>query len=91
MTQHPSPPRTAEEALDGYLNGCLAAIELTVDGTILKANATYLRLSGYSAPELRGRSYETLCPDGSQDGVLNAHVSRAVRQAWRRGQRIGGW
>ncbi len=77
---------TVEEAMGDYVDCCLAAIELEVDGTILRANDNYLRLCGYGAEELAGQPYSLLCPADQQ----SARDYVTLRQAWQRGERLGG-
>lgn len=46
-----------------------AVIEFTPDGTVLEANANFLRLVGYSRDQIVGRNHRMFCPPGHDAGV----------------------
>ncbi len=76
-------PQTAEDAFGAYVNSCLMAIELTVEGIIINVNENYLRASGYQAEELIGQPYDLLCPAGHRATA----AYETMRQAWAGGER----
>lgn len=59
-----------EKAINSYKNQsklnaiekAMARIEFTPDGTVLDANANFLKTTGYSLKEIRGRHHRMFCP-----------------------------
>lgn len=58
----------------------MSVVELSMDGTILSTNDTFLKLMGYSLSEVRGEKYSIFIPESERDGV-------AYREFWARLQR----
>ena len=72
------------EAFGHFVQRCLMAIELNVDGIIVNVNDNYLRVSGYEAQELIGQPYDSLC-----SAAYRATAEyKALRQAWLGGERF---
>jgi methyl-accepting chemotaxis protein len=62
LTQPESPSALQDlRAAHAALDSAQAVIEFSVDGIIQRANANFLRLSGYSADEIVGRHHAMFC------------------------------
>jgi PAS domain S-box-containing protein len=55
-----------EDAEELYEDAPCGYLSTTLDGTICRANRTFLSLSGYGADELRGRRFYDLLPPGAR-------------------------
>ncbi len=74
----PSPTLTQDAVrLLQALDRSQAIIEFALDGTVLSANANFLRLFGYTPQQVVGRHHSLFCTPGTAD-------SEAYRAMWRR-------
>ena len=55
-------------------------IEFSVDGTILEANANFLRMTGYALNEIRGRHHRIFVPLAERDGPAYRTFWENLRQ-----------
>src|SRR5579859_185901 len=74
------------ESLYAALNKSQAVIELDMDGTVLGANDNYLRIFGYSLPEVLGKPYTLFVSPTDRDGP----EYRALWERMRAGQHQQG-
>ncbi|MEM7569410.1 MAG: PAS domain S-box protein [Pseudomonadota bacterium] len=51
----------------GAINEALAVLTVAPDGTILRANAKFLEMTGYSESDLQGKPHRILVPDNSRE------------------------
>ncbi len=63
------------EALHTAINKSQAVVEMSVDGTVLTANSTYLKMFGYTLPEIQGKPYALFVSPTERD-------SSAYRSLW---------
>lgn len=78
-------PHHAAEVATAALNG-QAVIEFELDGTVISANANFLRLFGYKAADLVGKHYSSLVAADSDEGMDYA----AFWDRLRAGETAGG-
>ncbi len=57
------------ESLYAAINKAQAVIELDMDGTVLDANESYLKMFGYSLEEIRGQQYTLFVDSGDRGGA----------------------
>lgn len=67
LLERKGPSACDEKAILGALDKSLAIIEFRMDGTILRANDNFLKLLGYSRPEIVGRHHRMFVDERCRD------------------------